>query len=51
MLEARNKSPADEEVIEVLIAISRVSARLARKLSVLAAKRQSEEGGKHYTVK
>ena len=34
MLEARNKSPADEEAIEVLIAISRVSARLARKLTV-----------------
>ena len=42
----RNKSPADEEVIDVLIAISQVSARLARKLTILAAQRQSEEGGK-----
>ena len=47
MYEARNKSPADTEVIDVLIAISQVSARLARKLTILAAQRQSEEGGKH----
>ena len=33
MLEAHNKSPADEEIIKALIAISHVSARLARKLS------------------
>ena len=38
-----NKSPADEEVIDVLIAISHVSARLARKLTVLAAQRQAIE--------
>lgn len=44
----RNKSPADAEVIEVLNAISHVSARLARKLTVLAAQSQSEEGGKHH---
>ena len=43
-----NKSPADEEVIDVLIAISHVSAKLARKLTVLAAQRQSEEGEKRY---
>ena len=48
MYEARNKSPADAEVIEVLTAISHVSARLARKLTVLAAQSKSEEGGKHY---
>lgn len=48
MYEARNKSPADAEVIEVLNAISHVSARLARKLTVLAAQSKSEEGGKHY---
>ena len=42
MYEARNKSPADAEVIEVLTAISHVSARLARKLTVLAAQSKSE---------
>ena len=45
MYEARNKSPADAEVIEVLTAISHVSARLARKLTILAAQSKSEEGG------
>ena len=49
MYEARNKSPADAEVIEVLTAISHVSARLARKLTVLATQSKSDEGGKHYT--
>lgn len=34
------------EEIRLLNAISRVSARLARNLSVLAADRQSVEGGK-----
>ena len=48
MYGTRNKNPADEEVIYVLIAISRVSARLARKLTLLAERSQSEEGGKHY---
>ena len=48
MYKARNKSPADAEVIEVLTAISHVSARLARKLTVFAAQSKSEEGGKHY---
>ena len=48
MQSIHNKSPADEEVIDVLIAISHVSARLARKLTVLAAQRQSEEGGKRH---
>jgi len=37
---------ADEELIEVLTAISVVSMRLARKLTLLAARSQSEEGGK-----
>ena len=37
----------DAEVIEILVAISQVSARMARRLSILAA-RQSEEGGKHH---
>lgn len=40
------RSPAEMEVIDVLIAISQVSARLARKLTILAANSQSEEGGK-----
>jgi hypothetical protein len=48
MYDTRNKSPADAEVIEVLNAISHVSARLARKLSVLATQSKSEEGGKHH---
>jgi hypothetical protein len=38
---------ANEE-IRLLNAISRVSARLARNLTILAADRQSEEGGKDY---
>jgi hypothetical protein len=38
---------ANEE-IRLLNAISRVSARLARNLTILAADRQSEEGGKTY---
>ena len=42
----RNRSGPDTEAIEILIAISQVSARMARNLSILAA-RQSEEGGKH----
>lgn len=46
MNKTRNRSPADQEAIEVLIAISHVSARLAGKLAALSAQRQSEEGGK-----
>ena len=46
MYAINNKSPADAEVVEVLTAISRVSARLARKLAFLAAQSQPEEGGK-----
>ena len=37
---------ADEELIEVLTAISVVSKRLARKLTVLANQSQHMEGGK-----
>lgn len=46
MNKTRNRSPADTEVIAVLFAISRVSARLARNLTILAADSQSEEGRK-----
>ena len=46
MHDAQRHGPPDAEVIDVLMDISYVSARLARKLRVLAAKRQSEEGGK-----
>ena len=37
---------ADEELIEVLTAISAVSKRLARKLTILADQSQHMEGGK-----
>ena len=37
---------ADEELVEVLTAISVVSMRLARKLTLLAGQSQSKEGGK-----
>lgn len=37
---------ADEELIDVLTAISVVSMRLARKLTILARQSQSMEGGK-----
>ncbi|HBT64136.1 MAG TPA: hypothetical protein DEB10_05675 [Ruminococcaceae bacterium] len=37
---------ADEELVEVLTAISIVSMRLARKLSLLARQSKSTEGGK-----
>ena len=37
----------DAEVIEILVAISQVSARMARNLSILVA-RQSEGGVKHH---
>ena len=42
MYGTNNRSPADAEVIDVLIAISNVSARLARKLTILAAQSKSE---------
>jgi len=37
---------ADDELIDVLIAISVVSNRLARKLMILANQSQNREGGK-----
>jgi hypothetical protein len=37
---------ADEELVDVLTAISIVSMRLAKKLTLLARQRQSTEGGK-----
>jgi len=37
---------ANEELIDVLTAISVVSKSLARKLTILAGQRQSTEGGK-----
>ena len=46
MKQAYHKSDTDLETIEVLTAISQVSARMARNLKILAATRQSEEGGK-----
>lgn len=48
MTQAHSRTVDTEaEVIEILVAISQVSARMARNLSILAA-RQSEEGGKHH---
>ena len=44
----RRDSNITAEEILVLNAISLVSARMARRLAVLAKQRQSEEGGKHY---
>ena len=37
---------ADEELVEVLTAISVVSMRLARKLTLLAGQSQSKDGGR-----
>lgn len=45
---ANRHNTADEELIEVLTAISVVSMRLARKLTLLTVRSQSEEGGKHH---
>ena len=39
-------SAADEELVDVLTAISVVSMRLARKLTLLSTQSQSTEGGK-----
>ena len=48
MTQAHSRTVDTEaEVIEILVAISQVSARMARNLSVLAA-RQSEEGGNQH---
>jgi len=40
------KRGTDTELVEVLTAISQVSARMARNLRILAATGQSEEGGR-----
>uniref|UniRef100_UPI0006DBD9B4 hypothetical protein n=1 Tax=Lachnospira pectinoschiza TaxID=28052 RepID=UPI0006DBD9B4 len=40
-----NRSGSDAEVIATLTAISQVSARMAKNLRIIAAHRQSEEGG------
>ena len=42
----RRNVDTEAEVIEILVAISQVSARMARRLSILAA-RQSEDGIAH----
>ncbi|MDO4393250.1 MAG: hypothetical protein Q4C80_02425 [Bacillota bacterium] len=41
-----NRSGTDAEVIATLTAISQVSARMVKNLRIIAAHRQSEEGGK-----
>ncbi|MEG2842529.1 MAG: hypothetical protein RR900_03505, partial [Ruthenibacterium sp.] len=47
MYEAQSETrTADEELVEVLTAISVVSKRLARNLSLLAAQSKSKEGAK-----
>lgn len=46
MYRTNNRSPANVEVIDVLIAISNVSSKLSRKLTILAAQSKSDEGGK-----
>ena len=38
----------DRELIAVLTAISQVSARMARNMTILALKRQSEKGERRY---
>ncbi|MCC2831415.1 NDP-hexose 2,3-dehydratase family protein [[Clostridium] innocuum] len=42
------KCGTDTELVEVLTAISQVSARMARNLRILAATGQSEEGGRYH---
>ena len=41
-----NRSDTDAEMIATFTAISQVSARMAKNLRIIAAHRQSEEGGK-----
>lgn len=41
----QNKIGTDAKVIATLIAISQISARMAKNLRIIAAHRQSEEGG------
>jgi hypothetical protein len=46
MNDKRQINDTDEELIDTLLAISVVSKRLARNLSILAAQSKSKEGGK-----
>ena len=46
MNDKRHITDIDEELIDILLAISVVSKRLARNLSILAAQSKSTEGGK-----
>ncbi|MPN14042.1 hypothetical protein SDC9_161368 [bioreactor metagenome] len=46
MNDKRQMTDTDEELIDTLLAISVVSKRLARNLSILAAQSKSTEGGK-----
>ena len=50
MNETRNVGQAAVETIEVLNAISIVSARLARNLTVLAAQKRPKRGGKRHAA-
>ena len=43
-----NKSGTDAEMIEVLAAISQVSARMARNLRIITTARQAKEGGRFH---
>ena len=45
MNEKRQVTDTDEELIDILTAISVVSKRLARNLTILAAQSKSKEGG------
>ena len=46
MNDKRQTTDTDEELIDILTAISVVSKRLARNLTILAAQRKSKEGEK-----
>ena len=46
MNDKREMTDTDEELIDTLLAISVVSKRLARNLSILAAQSKASEGGK-----
>jgi hypothetical protein len=46
MMQKHYQHNADTEMIEVLTAISQVSAQMARNLKILTTARQSEEGGR-----
>lgn len=46
MYGTRNRSPAEMDMVDVLKAISRTSARLARNLTILEACRNDKRGDK-----